>query len=414
MSTPFECFYDPDGGVRRDVSRNFNTTFGVLNACDIRADSIRAKTINGIPGTDAFQTGMTGPTGQTGSNPTGPTGSTGPAGPVGPVAITGPTGSYDMPDCDVNSNLVAGSNPPLTSSVQNTVFGCGAGATLTTGDNNVAFGRQALAAAVGSSDNVAVGYQALLSTVSSNRNIAVGFSALSSLTSGTDNIAIGKSAGALLTTGSNNVLLGKDAGGSLVSGSANAIMGNAAGNSLTTGSENVIVGGVAGQAIVTGSGNVVLGYNANVSSAGVNQIAIGQNASADIDNSLFFSTGLSGINSTAVHYDPATGQMGPDASSQRFKDNIQDLGVSTEEVLKLNPVQFDRKPRVTNSGRVVGGQHEFGLIAEEVDAVFPEIVPKDPDGAPFSVLYDRVAVLLIDVLKQQRDEIADLTQKLGL
>lgn len=419
MSTPFACFYDLNGRVVRDRSQSFNTNFGVLNACTIRTEGTWAETINGATAGTLFSTGQTGPDGPTGTagiNPTGPDGPTGPGpGPAGPVGPDGPTGPVDYPDCDDDNNLIFGSNPPLTTGARNTVYGCGAGASLTAGNDNVAIGRLALISTTNGSDNVAAGENALSGNVNGNRNIAIGAGAAISVNNGERNVILGTLAATSLTVGSDNVILGSGAASTMTTGSVNVIMGTNAGTSITSGSNNVIVGQDAGQSITTGVGNVIIGSGADtVAGTAINQIAIGDGAIASIDNGLFFIIGLAGVNSTAVHYSPTTGQVGPDASSKRFKTNIQDLGVTNEAIMKLHPVEFDRKKKTHDNGRIVGGRHEVGLIAEEVNEVFPELVPKDKDGLPFSVTYDRVAVLLIDVLKRQRQEIADLKKQLGL
>jgi hypothetical protein len=90
------------------------------------------------------------------------------------------------------------------------------------------------------------------------------------------------------------------------------------------------------------------------------------------------------------------GKVGTLASSQRFKDDIQPMANASEAILALKPVTFHYKNDAKCSWR-------FGLIAEEVAKVDPDLVALDKEGKPYTVRYDQVnAMLLNEFLKEHR------------
>lgn len=92
------------------------------------------------------------------------------------------------------------------------------------------------------------------------------------------------------------------------------------------------------------------------------------------------------------------------ASSRRFKNRINDLELDTSKIYKLRPVSF-------NWNKERGGGRDFGLIAEEVEELFPQMVLHDKDGKPFSVRYEQLAVLMLDQLKVLKNANDDLTRQ---
>lgn len=445
MATPYSCYYDPDGRTVVDTNQSFLTVFATLSACTLRMEDLWTVNLNGLPVPPSFvgptgptgSTGIVGPTGPTGPTQVGPTGPTGPTGPdsgvtgpdgitgpdgptgtagavgaTGLVGITGPTGPLGD-RCDVASNLMVGTSPPLTTATNETAYGCSALGSDDSGTSNAALGQAALGSLTTGDFNTAVGRQALFTADTTDDNTAVGYRALYQLTVGSGNTAMGSEAASAAGIADNTVALGYHAGVSLDNGANDVLIGNTAAGAMTSGINNVCVGHNAGSSITTGTDNTCIGYNSNCSANGTNQIAIGANALANISNALFYPAGLDDLNSTAVHYDPITGQMGPATSSMKVKENIKDLGVPTETVLQLRPVTYRRKNKRTADGAPIVHKQEIGLIAEEVDALIPELVPKDAEGQPYSVVYDRVAVLLINVIREQRARIAALEAKVS-
>ena len=120
----------------------------------------------------------------------------------------------------------------------------------------------------------------------------------------------------------------------------------------------------------------------------------------------------------------STGHLGTMTSSLRFKEQIADMGDSTTALMKLRPVTFLYKPEYAKGDRTL----QYGLIAEEVAKVYPELVAYDKDGQPYTVRYQYLSTMLLnevqkqyrraeaqaELIKAQQQEIADLKQQLQL
>jgi hypothetical protein len=221
--------------------------------------------------------------------------------------------------------------------------------------------------------------------------VGIGTQALSALTSGVGSVAVGDFALALGQTGSNNTAVGMEA---LIgsSGSGNIALGKQAGYNLLSGSLNMYLGN---EGVNNDSGTIRIGtefVHSRLFLAGVVGTDVGGNASP--------------------LYIDVLGQVGTEPSSSRYKDDVRDMAEASDRLLELRPVTFRYK-------RHPGDPLQFGLIAEEVEKVLPELVMKDADGRPQSVLYHEMpAMLLNELQKQQRrieqqdDEIATLQERL--
>ena len=190
-------------------------------------------------------------------------------------------------------------------------------------------------------------------------NAGVGVNALFSNTTGNLNVAIGVNSLLRNTTGSTNIALGVNAGGNLTIGNSNIDIGNA---------------GVAAEANTT-----------RVGTQGTQRRAF-----------------IAGISGTAVTGSPvvvnASGQLGVAASSERFKDEIKPMNDVSEAILALQPVTF-RYKKTIDPDRVP----QFGLVAEEVAKVNPDLVARDAKGEVYTVRYEAVnAMLLNEFLKEHR------------
>jgi hypothetical protein len=319
----------------------------------------------------------------------------------------------------------------LNTGDNNTATGAAALLLNTTGGNNTASGTAALVhnaigsdnTAVGSfalnsntvSGNTAIGSQALLHNTIGSTDTATGFNALSSNTEGSANTASGASALRNNTIGSANTANGQDTlrnnidGGDNTAvgqgalfnntgGGANTAVGEAALGLNTEGSFNTAIGNAAlGSA--TGSGNIAIGFGAGslVGSSG-NVIAIGS-AGDDVDNTCFIGNirDVQTQNADAINVVvDSAGQLGTASSSRRFKEEIKPMDKASEAVLALKPVTF----RYKNAKK---GTPQFGLIAEEVAEVDPDLVVRDKNGEIYTVRYDAVnAMLLNEFLKEHR------------
>jgi len=264
----------------------------------------------------------------------------------------------------------------------NTAVGAGA-LDLNTADNNTAIGAGALLISTIGEFNTANGAFALFSNTEGHHNTAIGSRTLFNNVTGAQNVALGFGALQDNTGGSQNVATG-----------TNALAGN------TTGGKNIADGDAALLFNSTGNENVALGYFAgsNVTNAN-NVICIGASVSGfNVDNSCFIGNihgAPVGVDAVSVLVD-STGKLGTMTSSRRFKTQIKTMDKASEAILALRPVKFFYKSDKTEAP-------QFGLIAEEVAEVNPELVVRDKNGEIYTVRYDAVnAMLLNEFLKEHR------------
>src|SRR6266545_2439877 len=257
--------------------------------------------------------------------------------------------------------------------------------------------------------NTAEGQNALLSRTTGIYNTGIGIYSLLSLTEGSFCTGVGAGtllvnaadrntatgAGALLsnTTGNNNTANGAFALFSNTNGSNNTADGLSALLGNTTGSGNVALGIFAGANLTTGNNNIDIGALGLPEES--NTIRIGEQGTQA-------TTFIAGISGTAVVGDPVVvdvnGQLGTIASLARFKEDIRPLDKASEALLALKPVTFRYKKQIDRTGR-----SQFGLVAEDVERVNPDLVVRDKEGKPYSVRYDQVnAMLLNEFLKEHR------------
>jgi hypothetical protein len=273
--------------------------------------------------------------------------------------------------------------------------GSGALFSLTTGTNNTAAGSSALFSLTTGSQNTAVGAQALKNNTASD-NTAEGFQALVNNTTGFGNTATGWRALFQNATGFHNTADGFSALLRNTTGNHNTANGDEALGSNTTGNFNTTDGAHSLENSTTGSGNTALGFGAgdNVTTAN-NVICIGANGN-NVDNSCYigqiFGATVSGGTTVFVNSD---GRLGTTVSSRRFKEEIKPMKQTSEALLALKPVTFRYKKEIDPTGI-----SQFGLVAEEVEKVNPDLVVRDKEGKPYSVRYDQVnAMLLNEFLK---------------
>lgn len=209
--------------------------------------------------------------------------------------------------------------------------------------------------------SVAVGGTALANGSSSSQNVAVGYGALNT------------------TTGSGNVAVGWAAGASRTSGNFNTYIG--AGVGFGAGSES-------------------------------NTIRVGDPANAQ----RFFAGGIRGVttgaaNAVAVVID-SNGQLGTVNSSRRYKRDIQDMGEASSGLMRLRPVTYRYEQAYADGSSPI----DYGLIAEEVEEVYPDLVAHLANGDVETVQYHKInAMLLNEVQKQRRllDAQQQLLEQLG-
>ncbi|MGE5212987.1 MAG: tail fiber domain-containing protein [Nitrospirota bacterium] len=260
---------------------------------------------------------------------------------------------------------------------------------------NTAIGAATLVLNTGN-ENTAVGVGALLSNGSGFNNTAIGTLALFSNSGGYQNNAFGTAALNHHMTGSYNIAVGGFALFTDQTGAQNNAIGDSALFLNVSGGSNTAVGDSALLAS-TGNLNTALGASAgsNVTSAN-NVICIGA-AGADLDNSCYigniYGATIDPATATIAAID-STGKLGTTASARRFKRDIEPMEKASDAILSLKPVIFHYKSDTKNTPC-------FGLIAEEVAAVNPDLVVRDKEGQPYTVRYDQVnAMLLNEFLKE--------------
>ena len=300
-----------------------------------------------------------------------------------------------------------------TDANSNTAVGVSTLASNTTGFVNTAIGADALQLNTTGSGNTASGQSALYFNTAGSDNTANGHGAMTSNTTGSDNTASGVEALVNNTTGYYNTATGLSALAGNTTGYYNTATGDAALVNNTTGSNNIAIGVGAASSVSGGnSNNIHIGSEGAVGDSGV--IKIGTQS---IQTSTFIA-GISGATPgtpnllVCVDGNGTLGTMGCSGtpSSRRFKDQITDMGDSSNKLLELRPVTFLYKPEYDDGSHAL----QYGLIAEEVAKVYPDMVGYDKDGQPASVKYQSLAPMLLNEAQKQNAHIKDLEETVQL
>src|SRR6266853_699578 len=260
--------------------------------------------------------------------------------------------------------------------------------------NNTTLGDDALLDLTTGTDNTALGFNALLSDTTGTHNTAVGSSALYA-NQGSNNCAIGAAALGANTTnsGSNNTAVGMDAL-FLTSGSNNTAIGASAGDSIQAGNDNIFIGFTAGEMVQGGSHNIEIAHHGTPGDIATIRIGTKKNQKNTYIAGI---TGVTVAGGVGVIVD-ASGHLGTVTSSARFKDNVRPMDKASEAILALQPVTFRYKRDLDPEGIP-----QFGLVAEQVEKVNPDLVARDKDGKLMTVRYEAVnAMLLNEFLKEHR------------
>jgi hypothetical protein len=323
-------------------------------------------------------------------------------------------GTLALNTADENTATGAGALLLNTSGIGNTATGAFALLHNDTGNGNTATGLNALASNTTGGFNTATGDAALQNNTTGTDNTAHGAGALESNT-GSENTAIGSGVLLFNTTGTGSTATGFQAllnntvangntaygyqalsnnAGSAVAASFNTAVGYRALTNQTSGTDNIALGASAGDQITTGNNNIDIGNFGQFSDS--DTIRIGEVQTAT------FIAGISGVNEGGTGILPVyinnLGRLGtqPPASSRRYKHNIRPMDNASEGILAIKPVAFHYKDDATNTP-------QFGLIAEDVAEVNPDLIMRDENGEIYTVRYDAVnAMLLNEFLKEHR------------
>jgi hypothetical protein len=303
-----------------------------------------------------------------------------------------------------------------TTGSNNTATGVYALYSNTTGWYNSAVGANALANNTQGNSNTANGYGALYYNTEGHDNAANGFGALYRNTTGIENMANGSQALYSNTTGSENTADGAFALYRNTTGHDNAANGQAALVNNTTGHDNTAVGVTALDNNTTGNNNIAVGSTAGFNlTTGDNNIDIGNNGVAGESNTIRIgdagvqdATYIAGISGATVAGGvpviiDASGHLGTIVSSARFKDEIKPMDKASEAILALKPVTFCYKQEL-DPERIP----QFGLVAEEVEKVNPNLVARDAKGEVYTVRYEAVNAMLLNEFLKERRKVEEL------
>jgi hypothetical protein len=299
---------------------------------------------------------------------------------------------------DVNGYFVAGNNGDtnntsfgsnalsLSAGGQNTAVGASALQNNSNGNYNTAVGSSTLISNTTGSSNTAFGEGSMLANSTGSNNTAIGFQSMPSESVATGNVAIGFQS-MLGATGSGNTAIGS---GSLTNtaGRNNIAIGNTAGNSLNTGNDNIDVGN-AGTALDSGL------------------IRIGTLGT----QSATYIAGISGVNITggAAVVINGAGQLGVVASSQRYKEDIHPMADASDRLLDLQPVTFRYKQASPDGSQPL----QYGLIAEQVAKVYPELAVYGRDGQVETLQYQQLPAMLLNEIQKQQKMIQELQTRIA-
>ena len=295
-----------------------------------------------------------------------------------------------------SENTATGSDALLsnTTGIRNAASGFAALESNTTGVRNTATGRAALANNTTGNDNTGDGHDALFSNTTGIHNTATGSFALLFSTTANDNTADGYAAMLFNTIGNRNAAVGYWALYNNTTGNNNTANGYSALVNNTTGNDNIALGNFAGSNLTTGDNNIDIGNQGVAGEA--NTIRIGTLGT----QTATYLAGVMGRTSprgTPVFIN-ANGQLGTVTSSARFKDGIKPMERASEAIFALKPVIFHYKKEID-----ADRSPEFGLVAEDVDKVYPDLVVRDAGGKVYTVRYEAVnAMLLNEFLKEHR------------
>ena len=317
-----------------------------------------------------------------------------------------------------NSFFGSGAGQFSTSGSANAFFGDAAGEFNTSGSANAFFGSSAGLNNTIGVNNSFFGSSAGIKNNTGGNNAFFGYNAGFANTTGGANAFFGNSAGPANTTGTNNSFFGQAAGPENTTGSNNAFFGNNAGFTNTTGSNNSFVGTFAGQTNTTGSNNSILGAQVDMKNGLTNATAIGFQAFVGQSNSLVLGS-IKGVNSAAADTNVGIGTTTPaykldvagaahassfpTSSDVRLKMNVAQLMNVLDKIEKIRGVAFDWNDLYKSLGRSTG-HREIGVVAQEVEAVFPELVTHWGEEGYRAVDYGRLTGVLVEAVKELRAE----------
>jgi len=297
-----------------------------------------------------------------------------------------------------NTGVGASALGSLTTGRYNTAVGGISAFGLQTGSYNTAVGYGTMFPASSGAENAALGYNALADLTTGIGNVAAGSGALGNETTGSFNVAAGWGALAVHAGGDSNTAIGRRALIAYPTGAFNTAIGVDALLNLTSGNQNTAVGVSAGNQLGSGSLNLYLGNEGAVSES--NTIRLG---SGLWHTRLFLGATrgvTTGLNNAVNVVIDSNGQLGTISSSRRTKEDILPLGDAGLKVQQLRPVRFRYIQPFADGTKPM----QYGLIAEDVAGVLPELVAYGADGRPETVKYHVLPTLLLSEVQRLERE----------
>ena len=290
-------------------------------------------------------------------------------------------------DLTDNNNVFVGASSGQFNTIGNENVGIGYRALRnnTSGTNNVAIGEEALKANQKGKFNISIGGNSLNQSIVNDSNVAIGYNSISSLISGNNNVGIGTSSMFNKTSGNNNVAIGSLALNNNLVGNSNTAIGRQSGSNST------------------GSGNVFLGFQSGQNETGDDKLYVDNSNTSkpliwgDFKEDSVVVNGDLFVTNNITYVGTLT-----DVSDKRLKENIDTLENVMYLINQLQAYSYKMKSSKTN-------EREFGLIAQEVQKVFPEMVKiVDKENGFIGVNYLQLIAILIEGLKEQQIFISEM------
>ena len=315
------------------------------------------------------------------------------------IIPAGTNGSVDVYASNATDLVIDinGYYAPINDAFGNTALGVG---TLANNTGNLSTGA--------GTANTAVGAEALASNTTGNANTGTGWLALTANTTGILNTADGFQGLYSNTTGNSNTAVGARALDSNTTGHDNTVVGTQALVSNTTGSGNIAIGSSAGSNVVGNSANIHIGSFGAANDSGT--IRIGTPGT----QTSFFAAGIRGVttgnNGAIPVVIDSNGQLGTVSSSRRFKEDIHDMDTASSGLMRLRPVTFRYQKPFADGSKPI----QYGLIAEEVSEVYPDLVARSADGQIETVKYQVLDSMLLNELQKEHQQVQQQAETIRL
>lgn len=317
----------------------------------------------------------------------------------------------------VSSNIALGSSSLAINvdGFSNVAIGPSVLSVNTGGDRNIGIGDRALRDTT-ASDNIAIGSLAGVKISTGARNVVIGSNTFESSTTATDNTSLGYRTLQQNTTGPGNTAIGSSALLLNTTGGYNTVIGHNAGSSLRTGSYNVFIGASAGSTETNLSNTVIISTNTErirINSTGVGIATTNPAQTLDISGTLRIRSLVAGTNNSIGR--SADGDITAATSDMRLKKDITTITGALNSISQIRGVKFKWDNSVDQEFIISTDEqnkNQIGLIAQEVEQIFPELVYLNGIKDYKSVRYAELVSVLIEAVKELKQENQNLKIRL--